>query len=90
MIDYRAYASASTSHETASVNDHQHAIHLLACNVAKCSPIKKFFFTSRLSNKFVKNMAIKNFTITQMCSYTTLLFIVNHDISLRMSLVFGH
>ena len=47
----------------------------------------KSFSSGRLSNKFVK---IDNFTTPQMCSYTTLWFNVNHDISLRMSIVLGH
>jgi len=33
-------------------------------------------------------MAIENFTIPQVCSYTMLWFIFNRDISLRMSLAF--
>jgi len=33
---------------------------------------------------------IENFTTPHRCSYTTFLFIGNHDISLRVSLVFGH
>jgi len=43
----------------------------------------KRFFLGRLSNKFVKIWLLKNFTTPETCSYTTLWFIVNHDISLR-------
>ena len=43
---------------------------------------KKSIFTVRLSDKFLKNMAIENFTTPQMCSYT-----LPFDLSLITTLV---
>ena len=42
-------------------------------------------FTGWVSNNFVKNMAIENFTTPQMCSCITFWFIFNHDMSMIMS-----
>jgi len=54
MIDYTYLRDASsTSRETAFADDHQSAIHLLACNFASVHQSKKIF-TGRLGNKFVK------------------------------------
>jgi len=50
----------------------------------------KKFLSLANSAKNGKNMAVENFTTTQTSSYTTLCFFINHDISLRMWLVFGH
>jgi len=83
-------SALSASHETAFAHDHQHAVHFLACSFAKCSPIWKVFLSPADSTINLKNMAIENVTILEMFSYTTLWVIVNQNISLRMSLVFGH
>jgi len=50
----------------------------------------KSFLSPADSTINLKNMAIENVTILEMFSYTTLWVIVNQNISLRMSLVFGH
>ena len=92
MIDYAHLHASSTSQETAFAHNHHSAIHLLACNFTKCSPISKsFFFTGRLSNKFVKIWLLKILPHLQCVATPTL----PCDLSLIVTLVenvacFGH
>jgi len=52
-------------------------IHLFVCNFAKSLTIQKVFFTGKkLSNKFVKNMAIENFTTHLPCALSLITTLV--------------
>ena len=58
-VKIAARTASSASQETAFAHDQRHAIHLLACIFAKCSPVVKVFFTGKFSNKFVKTRLLK-------------------------------
>ena len=68
----RLYTSASSIGEIAFAHDHQHAVHLLACSFAKCSPILKVFLTGADLAINLSQYDYENIAIPHMCSYTIL------------------